>query len=98
MEQKNSIPPLGQGPAGGDPAAALFGRLDALNKQVNELLNDPTVRRMAIDVGIVLLSKKYPALGALLGAFGDTGVKQAAAGRTAAGKPAPVKKIGRGIR
>jgi hypothetical protein len=75
-----------------DPAAALFGRLDALNREVNGLLNDPNVRRMALEVGIVLLAKKYPALSVLLGAFGDTGVKQTTAGRTAIRKPAPVKQ------
>lgn len=97
MERKNSIPPPGQSSAGGDPAAALYGRLDALNKQVKELLNDPAVRRVALDVGIVLLAKRYPALGALLGTFGDAGTKQAP-GRRTVGKPPPAKKNGRGIR
>jgi hypothetical protein len=92
MERQNSIPLSGQGSVGGNSAAALYGKLDALNVQVGELLNDPVVRRMAIEVGIALLTKRYPALGALLGTFGDTGVKQ-----TAVRRPAPAKR-GRGIR
>ena len=101
MEHKNSIPLSRQGSGavnqGDDPATALFGRLDALNREVNGLLNDPNVRRMALEVGIALLAKKYPALSVLLRAFGDTGAKQATAGRAAVRKAAPVKKR-RGIK
>lgn len=96
MEHKNSISFPGQDSVDGDPTVALFGRLDALNKEVNGLLNDPNVRRMALEVGIVLLAKKYPALSVLLGAFGDTGAKQAT-GRAVVRKPAPASKR-RGIK
>ena len=67
MEHKNNMPFPGRGPAGGDPMAPLFGRLDGLDKMVNELLNDPNIRRMALEIGVVLLAKKYPALSFLLG-------------------------------
>ena len=73
--------------------APLFGRLDGLDKMVKELLNDPNIRRMALEVGVVLLAKKYPALSFLLGAFGDTAVKQTAAPRRVPDrKPLPPRK------
>ncbi len=73
--------------------APLFGRLDGLDKMVNELLNDPNIRRMALEVGVVLLAKKYPALSFLLGAFGDTAVKQTAAPRRVPDrKPLPPRR------
>lgn len=96
MKNKNNILPPEQGSAGGGETAILFGKLDSLNTLVGEIMNDPQVRRMALEVGIVLLAKKYPALSVLLGAFGDTGTKHAAkpvAGR----RPIPAKKNGRGI-
>ncbi len=97
MEQKNNIPPLRQGSAeGGDPVASLFGRLDDLNRLLTELMNDPAVRRMALEVGIVLLAKKYPALSAMLGTFAQTGVKKVPQ-RAAVKKPLPAKKKGMGF-
>ncbi|MDR2882804.1 MAG: hypothetical protein LBU98_03395 [Alistipes sp.] len=110
MERKNNIPLPGQVPAGGDRTAALFSRLDTLNAQVHELLNDPAIRRMVLDVGIVLLSKKYPALGVLLGSLGGAKEHKSAQvqpfGNRAATigppprhiSPTPAKKNGRGIR
>jgi hypothetical protein len=98
--QRNNIPLLRQGSTGdSNPAAALYGRLDTLNRQVTEFMNDPIIRRMALEVGIVLLAKRYPALSVLLGAFGDTSAKQSAAHRNTVGrKPLPVsKKQKRGI-
>ena len=93
MERNSSTPLPGRGPAGGDPMAPLFGRLDGLDKMVNELLNDPNIRRMALEVGVVLLAKKYPALSFLLGAFGDTAVKQTAAPRRVPDrKPLPPRR------
>ncbi len=93
MERNSSTPLPGRGPAGGDPMAPLFGRLDGLDKMVNELLNDPNIRRMALEIGVVLLAKKYPALSFLLGAFGDTAVKQTAATRRVPNmKPLPPRK------
>ncbi len=97
MDHKNSIPLPGQGSGAvnqdSNPAAALFGRLDTLNREVSSLLNDPNVRRMALEVGVVLLANKYPALSYLLGAFGDTAVKQTAAPRRVPDrKPLPPRK------
>jgi hypothetical protein len=97
MERENNIPPLRQSSAeGGAPAADLFGRLDVLNGQVTEFMNDPALRRMALEVGIVLLAKRYPALGVLLGAFMETGVKKAPR-HAAVKKPLPAKKKGLGF-
>ncbi len=98
MEKKIKTPLPGIAPAVGGTPTALFGRLDALNAQVNKLLNDPVIRRMALDVGIVLLSKRYPALSFLLGGLGETTPKQSAPKRAPGRKPAPTRKIGRGIK
>ncbi len=95
MTQTNNQPLHGQGSVGGNARSLLFKRLDALDAQVNKFLDDPEVRRMVLQVGIVMLAKKYPALSLLLGAFGDTGTKQAQP-RAAKNKP-PVTVKRRGI-
>jgi hypothetical protein len=96
--QKNSIPLLRQGSAeGGNPVSALYGRLDVLNRQVTEFMNDPAVRRMALEVGIVLLAKRYPALGTVLGAIGASAKQGAAPRNTVGRKPLPVSKRKHGI-
>ncbi len=76
MTQTNNQPPSGPGSASGNARSLLFSRLDDLDAQVNKFLDDPEVRRMVLQVGIVILAKKYPALSLLLGTFGDTGTKQ----------------------
>jgi hypothetical protein len=99
MEKKSNKLLPGPTPASGGTPTALYGQLDALNEQVNKLLSDPNIRRVALEVGIVLLAKRYPALSFLLGSLGGTGVKQTPAPRHAAARrPAPAKKRGRGIR
>ncbi len=88
-----------QGSVNGEELTTLFGKLDLLNIQVNEILSDPFVRRMALEVGIALLVKKYPALGVLLGSFGGVaaGTQKATTGRTAARRRTHVVKPSRGV-
>ena len=96
MEQNNSKSPTGQGSVGGTAKSRLFSRLDALDAQVGKFLDDPEVRRMVLQVGIVILAKKYPALSLLLGAFGDTGTKQTQARAAKNKPPAALKRCGIG--
>jgi hypothetical protein len=99
-QQKNNIPlprqSSGVGNQDGDPTATLYGKLDVLNGQVNEIMNDPTVRRMALEVGIVLLAKRYPALSVLLGVFGDTAMKQTV-GSSTVRRHTPARKNRQGM-
>ena len=55
-------------------------------------MSDPAIRRMVLEVGIVLLAKRYPALGALIGFFGETAARKAP-GRAVNRKPLPMNKI-----
>ena len=100
MNTNSNIQALpGFGSASAEELAALYGKLNALNTQVNEIMNDPFVRRMALEVGIALLAKKFPALDALLGSLGGVAAtpKQATAVRTAPRRYPPAVKRGRGF-
>ncbi len=97
-----ALPGLGSasgGAGGAEELAALYGKLEALNTQVNEILGDPVVRRIALEVGVAMLAKKFPALGTLLGTLGGVAAttKQATAVRQAPRRHPPVVKRGRGI-
>lgn len=44
----------------------LLSQLHGLEKQVREILNNKDNQRLALDIGIVVLANKYPALSRLL--------------------------------